>query len=38
MLSSFADTENEEGSKDPTLFNRMPGYNIYRYTIIEAVQ
>jgi OmpA-OmpF porin, OOP family len=27
--------EDKEGSKDPTLFTRMPGYHIYRYDDIQ---
>ena len=34
-LIVFADAQDKEGSKDPPLFNRMPGYYIYRYDDIQ---
>lgn len=35
--SAFAQ-EDKEGSKDPTLFTRMPGYHIYRYDDLQFDQ
>jgi OmpA-OmpF porin, OOP family len=33
-----SDPNDKEGSKDPPLFNRMPGYHIYRYEDIQFDQ
>lgn len=35
MISADTDPDDKEGSKDPALLNRMPGYYIYRYDEVE---
>lgn len=33
--SAVSDPDDAEGSKDPALFTRMPGYHIYRYEVTQ---
>jgi len=35
LALAASDPNDKEGSKDPPLFNRMPGFHIYRYDEIE---